>query len=190
VRSGRPRQVARFGAARSFQNLQLFGSMTVRENVLVGCHRHGHAGLLAAATGVLDRREERALAARAQHLLDVFGLADVADTRAVDLPFGRQRLVEVARAAAAASTLLLLDEPMAGLSGTERATLAAILRELVTNGRSVLLVEHDLDAVMSLCDEVAVMDQGRLIACASPSTVRADPGVIAAYIGTGAVAVP
>jgi len=178
-----PEQLARLGGARTFQNLELFGSMTVLENVLVGCHRHGQAGLLVAATGFADRREERALYRRVERLLSLFGLRDVADVRVGDLPFGRQRLVEIARAMAVSPELLLLDEPMAGLSHSERRELGQRIGEIARHGCAVLLVEHDVEAVLGLSHRVAVLDQGRLIALATPAEVRADPAVITAYLG-------
>jgi branched-chain amino acid transport system permease protein len=183
VRPGRPARVAARGGARTFQNLLLFGSLTTAENVLVGCHRYGRAGLLAAALRFPARAEERALRARADGLLNLLGLTDVADQPVTDLPFGRQRLVEIARALAAAPRLLLLDEPLAGLSPAERAEVGELVRRVAAGGCAVLLVEHDMAAVMTLSHRVVVLDRGRVVASGDPDAVRADPAVIAAYLG-------
>jgi branched-chain amino acid transport system permease protein len=173
------------GAARTFQNLQLFTSLTVLQNVMVGCHERGKAGFLAAALVLPGLREDQKLERRAREVLDGLGLADDADRYPAELSFGRQRLVEVARAMAPEPTLLLLDEPMAGLSQTERRELAAVLRAIRSKGTAILLVEHDVHAVMALSDRVTVLDQGKVIATGSPQTVGADQAVIAAYLGTG-----
>ncbi|HZB49552.1 MAG TPA: branched-chain amino acid ABC transporter ATP-binding protein/permease [Mycobacteriales bacterium] len=180
---GRPPHVAAGrGATRTFQNLQVFGSASVLGNVMVGRHRRARAGLLRGAL-LLARREERAVEAAARELVELVGLAEDADRPAADLPFGRQRLVEIARALAAEPDVLLLDEPMAGLSGAERRRLAALLRRLRAAGTAVVLVEHDVEAVLALADRVAVLDDGRLIALGPPDQVRHDPAVVAAYLG-------
>ena len=180
---GRPPHVAAGrGATRTFQNLQVFGSASVLGNVMVGRHRRSRAGLLRGAL-LLARREERAVEAAARELVELVGLAEDADRPAADLPFGRQRLVEIARALAAEPDVLLLDEPMAGLSGAERRRLAALLRRLRAAGTAVVLVEHDVEAVLALADRVAVLDDGRLIALGPPEQVRHDPAVVAAYLG-------
>jgi len=134
----------------------------------------------------LAGREEREIDDWARTAVAALGLTEHADRRVTDLAFGQQRKVEVARALALAPALLLLDEPMAGLSGTERDSLAWLLRRVRSAGISVLLVEHDVDAVMALADRVAVLDDGRLIALGEPEDVRANPAVIAAYLGTDA----
>jgi branched-chain amino acid transport system permease protein len=187
---GRGSQVlAMNSAARTFQNLQLFTSLTVLENVMVGCHRRGRGGLLAAALVFPSQREDERLERRARQVLHGLGLADDADRYPSELSFGRQRLVEVARALAPEPTLLLLDEPMAGLSLTERRELAGVLRAIRSAGTAILLVEHDVHAVMALSDRVVVLDQGKVIATGPPGAVAADKGVIAAYLGTGPVEV-
>jgi len=184
ARPPRPHTVAAAGAARTFQNLQIFTSMTVAGNVAVGRHLRSRGGIVAGALAFPARREERAIDAEARRLAGLLGLDDVVDTRAADLPFGRQRLVEVARALAAEPDLLLLDEPMAGLSAAERADLAHLLRRLRAGGMAILLVEHDMEAVMALADRVAVLDDGKRIALGPPSAIADDPAVIAAYLGT------
>ena len=185
VQGKRPHAVAALGATRTFQNLQVFASATVLGNVKVARHLRSRAGVLRGMTG-LASSEERDIDAAARVALAALGLEGDADRTVSDLPFGRQRQVEVARALALAPALLLLDEPMAGLSGPERTDLAGLLRQAATAGIAVLLVEHDVDAIMALADRVAVLEDGRLIALAEPEVVRADPAVIAAYLGTDA----
>jgi len=179
----KPHVSARARATRTFQNLQIFGSTTVRGNVAVGRHLRGRAGLLRAALVLPARAEERAIARSVDEILALVGIADAADRPAADLSFGRQRLVEIARALALEPDLLLLDEPMAGLSGGERADLARLLRRLRAGGMAIVLVEHDVEAVLALADRVAVLDDGVLIALGRPDEVRHDPAVVAAYLG-------
>ena len=183
VEGRKPHVFARAGATRTFQNLQIFGSATVLGNVMVGRHLRSRTGLLGAALVLPARREERAVEASARELLDLLGLGPDADRLAADLPFGRQRLVEVARALALEPDLLLLDEPMAGLSGAERRDLARLLRRLRAGGMAVVLVEHDVEAVLALADRVAVLEDGVRIALGTPDEVRHDPAVVAAYLG-------
>jgi branched-chain amino acid transport system permease protein len=179
----KPHVSARARATRTFQNLQIFRSMSVRDNVAVGRHLRGRAGLLRAALVLPARAEERAIARSVTGILALVGIAEDANRRAGDLPFGRQRLLEIARALALEPDLLLLDEPMAGLSGGERRDLARLLRRLRAGGMAIVLVEHDVDAVLALADRVAVLDDGRLIALGPPGEVRHDSAVVAAYLG-------
>jgi branched-chain amino acid transport system permease protein len=179
----KPHVFARARATRTFQNLQIFRSTTVRGNVAVGCHLRSRAGLLRGALVLPAREEERQIRRRVDELLTLVGLAGEADRPAAELPFGRQRLLEVARALALEPDLILLDEPMAGLSGAERRDLAWLLRRLRAGGMAVVLVEHDVEAVLALADRVAVLDDGRLIALGAPEEIRRDPAVLAAYLG-------
>lgn len=179
----KPHVFARMRATRTFQNLQVFASMTVLGNVMVGRYLRGSRGLLSAAAVLPALAEERRIEADARRFVDLVGLGGSVDVRAGDLPFGRQRLMEVARALASEPDLLMLDEPMAGLSGAERRQLATLLRALRAKGMSIVLVEHDVEAVLALADRVAVLDDGALIALDSPAEVREDPAVIAAYLG-------
>ncbi len=183
---GEPQAAARRGIARSFQNARLFTDLSARENVLIGLHTRLQSGLLGAlARGLRTRAEERAAHARAEALLAYTGIAQHADTAAGSLPYGDQRRLEIARALAAEPQLLALDEPAAGMNATETAELAALVRRIRADGTTVLLIEHDMALVMTLCDRVAVLDSGRLIAQGSPAEVQRDPAVIAAYLGSG-----
>jgi branched-chain amino acid transport system permease protein len=174
---------ARARATRTFQNLQIFESASVLGNVMLGRHLRSRAGMLRGALLVPSRHEERQVAQAAYDTVRLLGLGDEAMRPAADLPFGRQRLVEVARALALEPDLLLLDEPYAGLSGVERRELARLLRRLRRGGMAIVLVEHDMEVVLALADRVAVLDDGRLIALGTPAEIRSDPAVIAAYLG-------
>jgi branched-chain amino acid transport system ATP-binding protein len=180
----RPERIAERGLVRTFQLVRLFPQMTVLENVLVGCHLHSKGEFLAALLrpGWLKRQEARLLA-EARELLELVGLTGEAASCAANLTYGRQRLLEVARALAARPTLLLLDEPAAGFSPAETVALAALIRTLRDRGVTVLFVEHDMDLVMNIADEVHVLDFGRCIASGRPERVREDPAVLAAYLG-------
>ena len=178
-------EIVRLGVARTFQNVALFESMTVLENVLVGGHVRGRAGFWGAVLrppGV--RAEERQARARAVELLDFVGLKAQAEQISADLPFGRQRMVEVARALAAWPRVLLLDEPAAGLNAVETHRLGELLLKIRDSGVTLMLVEHDMSLTMKICDRIVVLDQGRLLAQGTPREIQADPAVMAAYLGT------
>jgi branched-chain amino acid transport system permease protein len=187
----RPFDVSRAGIARTFQNVALFGDMTVLENVLVGLHHTFHGGL----AHVLLRtpravREERDARARARALVDFVGLGDLANERAKNLPYGKQRLLEIARALAQDPRLLLLDEPAAGLTAGEIAAVDGLIAKLKERGLAVLLIEHHMDLVMSVSDAITVLDFGEKIAEGSPREIQKNPQVIAAYLGTSAEGAP
>lgn len=179
---GRPGDVARQGVARTFQHAKIQPDMTVLENAAMGAHLRGHAGV-ARSIARLDRAEEAALLAEADRQLARVGLADDRYRKAGDLALGQIRILEIARALALDPTLLLLDEPAAGLRHAEKQQLADLLRRLRADGVSILLVEHDMTFVMGLVDRLVVLDFGSVIASGSPREIRKDPAVIAAYLG-------
>ncbi|ASC67456.1 ABC transporter ATP-binding protein [Achromobacter denitrificans] len=182
----RAHEVVRRGVARSFQHVQLVPELTVLDNVLIGGHIQGKAGLLSAALG-LDRAEERRLAREARAALELVGLADQALRPAASLTLGSQRLVEVARALMARPGVLLLDEPAAGLRGPEKAVLVQLMRKLRDErGMAVLLVEHDMELVMGCVDYLFVLNYGALLAQGERQEVQRNPAVVAAYLGAEA----
>jgi ABC-type branched-subunit amino acid transport system ATPase component len=179
-----PHRVAALGLARTFQASRLFPGMTVLENVMAGCHVRGRSGFLAGMLRLgVARRDERNARGRAMEMLESLGAADLAGADARSLPFGRQRIVEIARALAMEPRLLLLDEPACGLNIRETERLGDLIRGIRDRGVTVLVVEHDMSLVMGVSDEVVVLDRGALIAEGPPHTVQADPRVIAIYLG-------
>jgi branched-chain amino acid transport system ATP-binding protein len=181
-------ELASLGVARTFQNLALFSTMTVRENVCVGAHAIARGGFLANALATpLARREERRIAERAEALIEEFGLSAVADRPAGELPFGVRKRVELARALAKGPKLLLLDEPAGGLNHSEVDGLAEEIRAIRDRrGVAVLLVEHHMNLVMRVSDQVVALDFGRVIANGGPDEVRANRDVVRAYLGSAA----
>ncbi|MCC6947953.1 MAG: ABC transporter ATP-binding protein [Bradyrhizobiaceae bacterium] len=172
------------GMARSFQIAQLFSHMTAMENVMCGFHLHVDQSLLSVLLGLRSfAAEERSLRDRARQLLEMVGVGDYAEEPAGLLPFGLQRRLEVARALATQPSLLLLDEPCAGLSGPETAEFGRLLQRLAGEGMCVLVIEHDMPFVLEVADEVVVLDAGEIIARGTPDAIRNDPCVIEAYLG-------
>lgn len=187
--SGMPvHEIATRGLARTFQNIRLFHGMTVFDNVRVACHREVPKGLLHALLRTPTWSSgERAACARADQLLGVMGLSARRAAPANSLSYGEQRRLEIARALALSPKILLLDEPAAGMNPTEKTELIALIKRIHSEfGLSILLVEHSMHVVMSLCSRIAVLDYGRKIAEGSPEQIRANPAVIEAYLGEGA----
>ena len=181
-----PQAIAAAGLVRTFQLVQLFQNLSVLENVQVGCHLHTAGGIWSALLRTRRmRRTEREVAARSRELLEFVGLDAARTADATALAYGQQRLLEIARALAARPRLLLLDEPAAGLSADETKRLSSTIRAIANGGTTVLLIEHDMKLVMDTADTIAVLDFGKKIAEGRPAAVRADPAVIAAYLGTG-----
>ena len=187
LKADAPHQAAERGIARTFQNIRLFGNMTALENVMVGRHVRTKAGVIGAV--VRDRgtrEEEAAIRRRAEELLHYVGVEDRADDLAKNLSYGDQRRLEIARALATDPKLLCLDEPAAGMNGTETEGLRLLIEGIRADGTTILLIEHDVKLVMGLCDRVAVLDYGALVIEDVPSVVQHDPRVIEAYIGVAA----
>ena len=176
--------IARLGLSRTFQNLKVFPRMTVVDNVLCGLTaRAGDSFFLAVLRPPALRHRERALRLRALEALDVLGLADRAELPAGALSYGDWKRLELARAFVSEPLLSLLDEPVAGLNSEETAKVASLLRALRAAGRTMLLIEHDMELVMNVSDHVLVLDGGRLIARGTPDEIREDPRVLEAYLG-------
>jgi branched-chain amino acid transport system ATP-binding protein len=180
-----PHRVTALGLARTFQNIRLFNGMTALENVMLGHHCRTTTGLLGAIVrGPVVRRQEQATIAAGFALLERVGLAQYADEVAGNLPYGAQRRLEVARALATKPSLLLLDEPAAGMNPQETLELDELIVSIRDEHKvAILLIEHDMRLVMNISDRIAVLEYGKLIACGTPLGIRANPRVIEAYLG-------
>lgn len=178
-------QVNRMGIARTFQNIRLFSQMSVLDNVKVGLHNSIHQPLLSSVTHLFGyKTSEKKSREEALELLDFFNMADLAEHKAGSLPYGEQRRLEIARALATHPGIILLDEPAAGMNPSETAELMENIRRIRDNFHiAVMLIEHDMNLVMNVCEGICVLDHGKIIAKGSPDEIKANPKVIEAYLG-------
>lgn len=178
-------QVSKMGIARTFQNIRLFDEMSVLDNVKVGLHNHIRSNLFTSFTHALGYgKAERKANDRAMELLAFFGMQDLASTQAGSLPYGAQRRLEIVRALATEPSIMLLDEPAAGMNPSETAELMENIRHIRdTFGIAIMLIEHDMNLVMGICEGIAVLNYGRIIAKGTPDEIKSNPVVIEAYLG-------
>jgi branched-chain amino acid transport system ATP-binding protein len=179
-----PERLAPLGMVRTFQNIELFGGMTVLENVMVGMHCRSSSGLLACSLKMpWVVREERRIRNEALKWLEFTGISDLAGDLAGNLPFGKGRLLEIARAMAVEPSIILMDEPAAGLNSQETLLLARLIQKIRDLGITIVLVEHDMELVMEICDRIVVLNLGRKLAEGTAREIQENPEVIAAYLG-------
>jgi branched-chain amino acid transport system ATP-binding protein len=181
-----PERLARRGMVRTFQNVELFGRMTVLENVMIGLHTKSRSGILSSALKLPTAiREERRIRQKALECLDFAGITEHAAETADNLPFGKCRLLEIARAMALEPAIILLDEPAAGLNARETADLGQLIERIRATGVTVVLVEHDMELVMDICDSILVLNLGEKLAEGTPLEIQENQKVITAYLGEG-----
>jgi branched-chain amino acid transport system ATP-binding protein len=181
-----PEVLAPLGLVRTFQNVELFGQMTVLENVMVALHTKSKSGIISCAFKLPGQiKEERYIKERAMHWLEFTGLVDEAALPAGSLPFGKGRILEISRALAVEPQLILMDEPAAGLNSRETTQLALLIRKIRESGITIALVEHDMELVMDVCDSIIVLNLGKKLAEGTPRQIQENEEVIAAYLGDG-----
>lgn len=185
IRGRKPSDISSLGVVRTFQETTLFQELTVLENVLIGTHNAAKTNIFSAVLG-LDRSKQAAAAVAAEKTLEFMGLTDRKTQLAAELPLGSQRALAVAIALVSRPRLMLMDEPFAGMNPEETNHMMTLTRKVRDSGVTIVLVEHDMKAVMGLCDELTVLNFGTLLASGTPEQIRSNPKVIAAYLGGGA----
>ena len=179
-----PEALAKLGLVRTFQNVELFGQMTVLENVMVGLHTKSRSGFLSCAFKLPGQiKEEKLIREKSMRWLEFTGMTELADMRANNLPFGKSRLLEVSRALALEPRIILMDEPAAGLNSHETFQLAELIRRIKESGVTVVLVEHDMELVMDICETIIVLNLGEKLTQGTPREIQENPAVISAYLG-------
>jgi branched-chain amino acid transport system ATP-binding protein len=178
-----PYKLASMGMSRTFQNIELFEGLTTLENVMVGGYIKGKIGFAESLLGIKNRSEEMRLREMAMEKIELIGLKDYAYHEALELPYGRQRMVELARTLMTSPKVLLLDEPAAGLNSAESKELGNILLRLRNEGVSIILIEHDMETVMGVSDRIVVMNYGEKLAQGTPAEIQSNEKVISAYLG-------
>jgi branched-chain amino acid transport system ATP-binding protein len=177
-----PQRRVPLGIVRTFQNIRLYGGLTVQENILLGQHRHARSGI--ASIWPVRTSGERALRAEADRYLELFDLTPYRTRRAAEIPYGSQKQLEMARALAARPRVLLLDEPAAGMTAEDRAALVPRIRTLRDEGLTIVVIEHDMEVISKVCDTVTVLNFGRKLVEGPPAVALASPEVRTAYLGT------